>query len=469
MQIVRLTILAAILSATAHAQMHSLPDITIQTEQLKPSTVKLCSPPLLSNTLEAWRPNLKAALRRIRKAAYGVDLSFKIMVVPKSECTSLGEHACFAGPNGVVVCNEAVLARVLYSGAALAGARVMGAMERVNAASPSGNLWINEIRATDSAKFGPMEAFALIDAEEEDAAILGVLAPGELTKLQQRLNLLEQSFGERGRELAKGAMTAADGIREMDIKPSVLKTLPKHDALFLDVMLHIYRAGVDQALAFVVGHELAHAHGGCAANTEAMPAVENRVRQFIDLQLEEKLFCSNLPNPSEINADRCGLVALRAMNEYWQRRERLTSIGWHIQSGFQDLGNRLAIDLLGIILVGGLGDATHQHYLPDTSRPGRIDYWPKLKENEGYFYSALRLLLATEVLHILSRSAPDGVRACGTTAERVMEGIFRAKLGCNTGFSLQQTGMTLQRMKLPLAPGATGALTGLGYNTQCYP
>jgi hypothetical protein len=467
MQVALLTILAIILSTNAQAQTRSLPDITIRTDQLRPSMVKLCSPPLLSRTLASWRPNLKAALLRIREGAYGVDRAFDITVVPKSECKSLAEHACFGKPDGTVFCNEAVLARVLYSAAALAGARVMGAMRRANAGTQSGNLWANELRATDSAEFGPMEAFGLIDAEEEDATLLGVRAPGELTKLQQRLRLLERAYGPRGREVGEIAMAGAGGVREIDTNPSVLKTLSRDEALVFDVMLHIYRAGVDQALAFVLGHELAHAHGGCAAKAKALAPVENRVRQFIELQLEERLFCPNPPSPSEINADRCGLVALRAMNDYWQRRERLTSIGWLIKPGFQDLGNRLAIDLLGIMIVGGLGDATQKYYLPD-SRPGRIDYWPKLKENEGYLYSALRLLLATEVLHIQSHSAAEGVRACGTTAQRVMEGLLRATLGCKRELSLQETGSALEKMNLPLAPGAIGVFTGSRFDTRCY-
>ena len=466
MQVALLAILAIVLSANAHAQ--GLPDIRIRSEQMRPSTVKLCSPPLLSRTLKSWRPNLNAALHRIRKAAYGVDRAFDVTVVPKAECISLGEHACLGEPDGTVFCDEAVLARVLYSGAALAGAQTMGGIQRANTGAQSENLWESELRAADSAEFGPMEAYALIDAEEEDAGILGVRAPGELTKLEQRIRLLERVYGSRGRDLAEIAMAGADGVREIDNNPAVLKKLPRDEALVFDIRLHIYRAGVDQALGFVLGHELAHAHGGCAANAEALAPVENRVGQFIDLQLEEKHFCSNPPSPSEINADRCGLVALRAVNAYWQRRERLTSIGWKIQPGFQNLGNRLAIDLLGIVIIGGLGDATHQHYRPDTSRPGRIDYWPKLKESEGYLYSALRLLLATEVLHIQSDSAPNGVRACATTAERVMEGLFRATLGCKRELSLAETGIALEKMKLPLAPGAISVFLGARTDTRCY-
>jgi hypothetical protein len=323
------------------------------------------------------------------------------------------------------------------------------------------------LQAADTADIGPMEAFGLIDAVEEDASIRGVRAPGERTKLEQRTEVLVRAHGEPARARVKEAMAAADGLRELDLDPTVTNSWRRDEALTFELMLHMYRAGADQALAFVVGHELLHAHKGCLASTVAPAASERRVSELLELQMNEECFCRNPPRPEEVNADRCGLVTLRAVNEYWQRRERLIATGWQVQPGFQSVGNRLAIDLLGFMIVGGLGTKIHEHYRPEARR-GRVDYWPKLQEHDGYLYSALRLLLAADVLRVQSRPPSNGVGACGSTAERVAEALFRARIGCVPKRSLPEMGVALQRMRLPLAPGVADSLIGQrSLDTRC--
>jgi hypothetical protein len=103
------------LSATAHAQPPTLPDLKIDAAKAPPTVLTICSPPLLSSTLKQWRPNVTAALQRIRGASSGKSRAFEIASAPLSACRALGPHSCFGEP-GAVYCDEVVLARVLLGG-----------------------------------------------------------------------------------------------------------------------------------------------------------------------------------------------------------------------------------------------------------------------------------------------------------------------------------------------------------------
>jgi hypothetical protein len=136
-------------------------------------------------------------------------------------------------------------------------------------------------------------------------------------------------------------------------------------------MLHLNRAAVDQSLAFVLGHELNHAQRSCAVTRVAPATIEARLKAYGDVQVEEKPFCKNPPSTFEYTADLCGLAAVAAVSDWYQNPSVRSPDGAAATPGMLNVANRMAIDMLGLLIVGGLGSRTQEFYRPEVRSPSR--------------------------------------------------------------------------------------------------
>lgn len=463
-------LLGASLIHAAQTSTTEAPNITISQQQLPKTVLKICGVPEHKSDLRRWQPNLRFALERLRSDVYGTQKAFSIQFVPMGECADLGANSCY-GKAGTVLCNETVLERIVYAAAMTSGFQMLTTLQQANSNTPESgkrNVWTESLRNLDSSELGAIEALSLIDAVEADQAILGVYAPGETTKLQKRKQHLADAFGSRANDLIENAFTAAWGLQEIDLNLNLLKDMPHDEALFFETMHVIFQATLDETLYFVLGHELAHAHNGCLVSTPLPKESEIRYKQFLDIQKAGNIFCPNPPSISELNAERCALRVLYSADKLLQRRERIVSTGYMVNRGFLDIGRRHAIDLLGFFMAAKIGQSTQIVYAPYAPFPvidGRPQYFPEMKDEDGYLYSALRLLLIADLLHSLSDTKQPGVGVCGANAERLMETILRARIGCEKHALKPLKELTIQLDKLSL-PMAHGVATFFTYQTH---
>lgn len=454
----------------------ALPDITVRESQIPKTVLKVCKTSDPQSDLVRWRPNLHAALDRLRSTTYLTAKAYETHFVERSECSALEDHSCFGKP-GVVLCSEAVLARVLYAAAMTSGVNMLSYLERINrrtTQSTTENPWAELLADLDHSELGPIEALSLVDATEADREIRGTYAPGEKTKLEKRIEQLVQTYGSRARKLVEQAFTSAWGLQELDLDPKLhLKKMSAELSLFFESMHIIFRAAVDESLSLILGHELAHAHGGCLVAWPVTPEYERRFSEFVSLQISGRLLCQNPPSISELNADRCGLRVLHATDERLRREELLFVYNRRAHPGLLNIGRRHAIDLFGLLLAAKLGSSTQEVHAPYSSQltlRGRPQYYPALVERKGYLYSALRLLLAADLLHARSQPRHPGVGVCGINGERLLEMLLRARTGCKEHAQTPLSQMTaeLQKLDLPMAPGiATFFTTQHQPNLEC--
>ncbi|MBN2595348.1 MAG: hypothetical protein JXR82_01020 [Marinifilaceae bacterium] len=432
-----------------------LPNVTI--DEIPQTVLRICGNDYESIDLKKWKPNLIASLERLRKNCYGTESAFSIKSITKNNCPELENNSLY-GKEGIVMCEEIVLERIAYASAMLSGFQILSVVKRLN--SPTGvtdNIWKDIIKNIDNKSIGTIEVLSLIDAVEADANIFGNYAPGEKTKLEKVKLHLINAFGANASEQIDAAITAAWGIQELDLNPQLTNSMPLNEALIFDVMLAIYRTTLDETLSFVIGHEMAHAHKGSPIKTNLPQTNQNRLIQFINIQICKNFFCKNPPSISEINADRCALRTLYMTDNYFQRQENLISMEYRIKKGFINIGRRNTIDLLSFFFAAKISMNTQESftpYFPSPALDGRPQYFPELKKQKGYIYPALRLLLVADLLAQQSSPKECCVGIYGTSAERLMEMIVRARSGCKEVSATSMRNLTSEfyKLDLPVTP-----------------
>jgi hypothetical protein len=428
-----------------------LPNVTI--DNIPQTILKICGNDYESTDLKKWMPNLIASLERLRKNSYGTVSAFSIETVTKDKCPELKINSLY-GKDGVVMCKEIVLERIVYASAMLSGFQMLSAVKRFN--SPTGvtaNIWKDIIQNIDNNSIGVIEVLSLIDAIEADADIYGNYAPNEKTKLEKVKQHLINAFGANAADQIEAAFAAAWGIQELDLNTQLLNSMTLDEAMIFEIMLTIYRTTLDETLSFVIGHEMAHAHNGSPITTDLPQAIQDRIIQFVNIQICKKLFCYNPPATKEINADQCALKALYVTDTNFKREELLLSIEYKIKSGFVNIGRRNTIDLLSFFFAAKIGTSTQESYTPYSPSPelnGRPQYFPELKKQKGYIYPALRILLVADLLAKQSSPKECCVGIYGTSAERLMEMFLRARLDCNEMSSVPLRNLTSEFYELNL-------------------
>lgn len=470
-QVAALIVLFLLLAggATSQVARSGLPSIDIDPKMAKKTVVQMCG----SNSrgaLRQWRPNLQDALRRLSAENYGGREVFDIQFVETSDCVGLESHACLGLP-GLVMCNEDALERLVYASGMASGYHMLSFLEGAVSQDPKSNPWSDILRDLNSSELGPIEVLGLIDAAEADRLVRGVYAPGEETKYEKRKKYLVQAYGPKTSSLIDKAMVAAAGLRDLDTNwESSVHKMTDSELRFFAAIRFQYRAIVDEVLSFVVGHELAHAHGGCLVHDVSQPESSGRVTQFIQLQTDRRLFCPNPPSISEINADRCALRVLQKTDERLRRDELLMSFGYMIKPGMLNIARRHTIDFVALILAGGLGSTTQETFRLELPVNGRPQYRPELKRREGYLESGMRLLLVAELLRSASQPPEMEVGVCGTSADRLAESFLSSSMGCVMEHPLKQLTGALNELNLPMAPGiATFFTEQRNLDTRCRP
>ena len=167
--------------------------------------------------------------------------------------------------------------------------------------------------------------------------------------------------------------------------------------------LQIYRALIDNATAFFIGHELYHFIGNKDI-IEKKTAIENQgiFNTIISLHHPRRLFDPGIqPDLSEVRADRAGFRMLELVdkaNESLIKNESIYAVV-----------RRSTIDLLAFPILLGFNLSTLEGNQP-----------PQVKIVKSYLYPQQRLLLLSATLNTNEGTYPELVKICGNTAKAIV-------------------------------------------------
>lgn len=394
-----------------------------------------------------WRGNAYTKLIEFRAAAYRDEDVFSIGSKRLDECPDLHQHACYGdSTTGAVYCDELLLERLLLAAAGYTSYTMLTFLERINREPQSGEIWSSLLRHFEQSPFGAMEAYRfatiLFDAKSNEQIRSSRLSPLYLP--------LARVLGPEGAIQAfDKTWKGARGIQELDLDPAegLNRVGSPDERVFLGSMWWLYRASVSYLFAFMLGHELSHAQAGCFFTAPAAVERSGLLGTLASYQLGGP-FKGNPPSTSELNADRCGLRALRSTVAYYEGKtslERMRQI--------EIVGKRMAIDLLATFIMVGSDRSAVSAYVPEVHE-GRLSYWPPMSTRSGYLYEASRLMLFAKEVQMTGTNADRAaaeIAICGQAAERLADGVLRAAV--NSGTPLREVAQCLEGLRLPISPG----------------
>ncbi|MCG8434182.1 MAG: hypothetical protein MJA83_09140, partial [Gammaproteobacteria bacterium] len=297
------------------------------------SVVRICIADDAAETTLVWVPNVTRAIRDFQPVVDEV-LPYAVRPTAMSECEPLiakdqRVSACYGGADGVY-CDAEALAMLLRIVA------WMSAFSAVPKSKPDGGV----------AQFDPIPVLAA-----------QALAHAAMTRddddFERAVSSIVYDGGLSSEDFDRAQITFI-AIHHLDTTDELL---PIADEADTPIAYGIYFSTVNYVMAFIVGHELYHAHGGCGPTGPSSSESSGTFELVTKLQTSGLPLCLAPPFMGEVAADRCALRALErtdaALLELVQDAGELAAISL-------SLSRRYAIDAIGILLLHGLGyDFSH--------------------------------------------------------------------------------------------------------------
>ena len=347
-----------------------------------------------------WTNNVNLALNRLSYGCYKTDkMSYEVLNLP-SKCPDIPGGSCY-GENGKVICNKAILARVLLSQAWMAAGYII-AME-------------NDRAGLKATLFTGIDTLALADAQlSRDTKTFSEISKRIITT---ELNGNHETFTK--------IENLVSDLQYFDMNPDLDPSSVNPLALFA---YSIYEPATNYLIAFILGHELSHAHSYCWMEEQSSIEKNGLFENIINKQAEGIIFCPNPILLDELKADQCALRIVQFMDESYSKcidRQFTERIDLLATNFFLSVGRRHAIDQLGLLFAIGLAQDSNKaiHDLGNITNDGMrtISYVAKI--DRGYIIWPLRLLMFSEQLRQREFISRDLVGICGQTARKLVLGM----------------------------------------------
>lgn len=331
------------------------------------------------------------------------------------ECEKL-DRACI-GKAGVTYCDVRALSRILLTGAAtIEGSEVYAE------STGSGGVPIEGIA---SAKL--VEALIASD-REAIAQVWNTLRPLDPA-------FKKAHFDEATRRVLKLPAT--------DVGVTLNGPLPQQQALA------VYAAASTYTLAFIVGHELAHAYGRCPLTAPAKAERNGTIEKLRDAQAVGNGVCKLATSDDEVNADRCALRAVEAVD----RGVEATALSPDDTTSL-NFSRLVAKQSMTLVLINGLTSMNAGVFVPLSQQNMPTDSWGVLLRDarHGYLYPTLRLGLFFDALG----TAPE---LEANLLHGAVGSLIYANCSCQEGPRAQTIGQAIGGL---LAPELNAALQERG-------
>ena len=362
--------------------------------------INLCTPPKPTQSLGLWAVNVGYALRRF-SAIPSIHTAggFTSKALLLDSCPDVQKTACQA-EKGVVSCNVQKLARLLLSQAYVAASFVV--------------LRDPKTPHHDTGMLDISDGLILADASFRDDGTVQSYVD-TLIKEDQLSNHEFLAISSLARQL-----------RDYDLTPGAI---PPSDLVTSTYLL--YEASSNYIMAFIFGHELAHAYGRCVATQPSTMEMNGQFAKIVSLQTKGDVLCPNPTYLDEVNADRCALRVVEEIDQgmvEWKTRAKLPAQEQTAQLTLLSYSRRFAIDSMFKYLELGFQpnskDAILIHPSPSITRAERVEMSP------GYLYNVLRGILFAEILRRREKLNRELVGICDNAARDLVRALNAAISAC---------------------------------------
>ncbi|WNG39525.1 hypothetical protein F0U61_42045 [Archangium violaceum] len=440
--------------------IHALALVTVA-PVTKPSqvVVQLCERADEPSVTFAWGKNIVAGLARLQHAGYlQADKRLSVEISRDSACTKKAQGACY-GEAGRVYCDKAALARLLHATgwAAMSWAHHI---LRTTEVSTDGRAVTRQMPGRTPFSF-------------HDGLELADLPPGSREQAEAALRVLEDLKWDIADFFVLGQSVL--DLHHYDSTPDAPANLRKR-AVVLGYM--VYEAAVNLLMAYVMGHELAHAFQACVI-TE--PSWAERSGLLVDLarrQSEGKPLCPNPPYVDEVRADLCGLRVVERM-DHEMVRSKLRAVpedqGGKPLLAALSVSRRLAIDAITWLLATGLSSRKQDSWrVSELGSDGLRTLNLRVELQEGYLYSPIRTVAFSALLNHLEPYNKQSVRLCDVSARIFTLSVNASLVRCMPKGQTKFDQLDLPNLFGPFVPSGvnTGWTTGrwddgLGKSFHC--
>jgi tetratricopeptide (TPR) repeat protein len=376
--------------------------------------LNLCYKESFAPYIDIWRANLEVALERLRALGYEGDYAFETAYVPLGKCEPLKGISAFSSRNNVWIRLEilyTVLASHLWKAAGWAVPAAIQ-LDGTDAAHVIVNSLVDDVLALE---------FAEATLRTNDDLLSEAIA-----------RIPTGSFSDQNIR-SRIPLTVAF-VRDFDVSPP---DTPPPEIPEIALTYLVYESSLNLTLAYIVGHELAHAHGKCFESTPAIIEEQETFNHIISTQSAGEVLCPNPLSVDEVLAEQCSGRIAQRMDRALVAAKTGSSIGdgnAEFIERLLDVSRRQSIDMVGWFLQFGLAARSSEVQF-DMGRAG--DGLPVIayiypQPAPGYLYPALRLMLYSETLRSLSTDRPDYLGICDTNAQRLTLGLSYANAICSS-------------------------------------
>lgn len=378
--------------------------------------INLCLPSNSTQPLGLWVINVAYALRRF-SAIPSVHAAggFTSKALLLDSCPDVQKTAC-QSEKGVVFCNVQKLARLLFAQAYVASSFVV-------------------LRNPRTPHQGEMLGIS-------DGLIFADAAFRDDGSTQSYVDTMIKEDRLSNSEFM-AISSLAKQLRDYDLTPGAT---PPSDLVALTYML--YEASSNYIIAFVMGHELAHAYGRCVSTKSSTMEANGQFEKIVSLQSKGDVLCPNPIYLDEVNADRCALRTVEELDQgmvEWKTRATIPCQEQTAQLTLLSYSRRFAVDSMFLYFEIGFQPETKEAILIHPSPS--ISQAPFTQVTPGYLYNGLRGILFAETLHRRETLNRELVGICDNAARDLVLALNFAVSFCQI-MPGQEGVMTIDQSKL---------------------
>jgi hypothetical protein len=377
------------------------------------------------NVNKAWGRNVAAQLGAISRHSVeykGLEVDYTSDESP--ECRRESHFSC-ASKDKVVYCDEETLARVLHGIAWVSLGWASVALNEATKPKHTGSQKELPKELPFSFDKGVELADAHWDDPKNDGALLGVMIS----------NTTKIDFGEYVASVMALVPEFHHFAIDVAVDPKKSMQWSKHRGFNNLVLAYgVYEVAVNDVLAFLVGHEMAHGAEKCAIDQASRVESSGIFADFLKLQSKGDLFCPNELLVDEVLADQCAYRLTdridSAMAAEKSRNAKLPA--WFTEATLS-VGRRVAIDTMTWLIYSGLANRSSKvvHW---TKKDGSATIDDRKTEShatsQGYINAPLRIILFSALLNEAEAWNKNFVATCDFSAKVTVDLLRKDQMTC---------------------------------------
>lgn len=352
-----------------------------------------------------WSGNVKPAIERFVNAS---QHGLRIKHEKRSVCSELSGQAwrkrtCFA-EKGAVYCDILALSRVLQATAWQSTASAVFYLATSKDGRKRGVSILSSLQLVEASE---------IDSQNAWFEALKVLISGSNANILDIANIIDTM-----EELRISDNSNANIVSRGDFSPRTLESELAYD---------LYRPSANYVLAFLLGHELAHARAECSSNKPSWAETSGMLSFLFNAHVSGEVLCPMELLLEEAQADRCALREVEGMDISMRKR-----VSEHDDARIRGVLERVltmsrdtAISVNEGLINFGLGTTASYAFASETMASNDIPTFTVVvpRRTPGYLYSSLRILLFSRLMRELDDGPNQSVRLCGDSAQRTMNSL----------------------------------------------